>query len=596
MKIADNLSLPAKFVTSTQVILAKKGSGKSYTASVQAEELLAAGHQVVAIDPTGAWWGLRSRADGTPGFAIAVLGGDHGDVPLESTSGQIVADAVVESGQSMIIDVSLFTPAEMHRFLQPFLATLYRRNRAPMHLMVDEADVVAPQKPYGSEMGVLHAMQNIVRRGRIKGIGCTMITQRPSVLNKDVLTQADMLTALRMNHPLDLKAVKEWVTTHDTQGHARAFLESLPSLEIGTAWVWAPASNLFQKVKIRPRTTFDSGRTPEAGEVAAPREMAAIDIKKLGKAIADSQQRAKENDPKALRERIAQLESQQRDPLTQTLLEQGSQKIQDLQQKVKDLEHANEDLRVRYSAAMAREQALRDQVTAIRNAADPRHAPPANASVGQEWVEFEQVPVPGGFMRQPAAPSGPPEDPAVEARRAERAPLYDAPFLGNGPIDPRPIGSIKFDPPVDFPTGKLGEMLTMLARVGKPVSRTRLAVLVGYHVNAKGFVNNVGALRGRGLVTADWPTTLTDAGRRATAHVPKGLARAEVIDFWRGKLDPKERAMFDLVLQRPWGREELAAACNYHVNAKSFVNQVGRLRGLGLVTNGWPVSVSEELQ
>jgi DNA helicase HerA-like ATPase len=54
LKISPTLSLPlAAFVTSTQAILAKKGSGKSYTASVEAEELLEARQQIVAIDPTG---------------------------------------------------------------------------------------------------------------------------------------------------------------------------------------------------------------------------------------------------------------------------------------------------------------------------------------------------------------------------------------------------------------------------------------------------------------------------------------------------------------------------------------------------------------
>jgi DNA helicase HerA-like ATPase len=47
-------------VTQTFAILAKRGVGKSYTASVMAEEMLKAGHTIIALDPTGAWWGLRS--------------------------------------------------------------------------------------------------------------------------------------------------------------------------------------------------------------------------------------------------------------------------------------------------------------------------------------------------------------------------------------------------------------------------------------------------------------------------------------------------------------------------------------------------------
>jgi DNA helicase HerA-like ATPase len=56
LNISDDLKLPLDFVTQTQAILAKKRVGKTYTAKVQAEELLKANQQIVAIDPTGAWW------------------------------------------------------------------------------------------------------------------------------------------------------------------------------------------------------------------------------------------------------------------------------------------------------------------------------------------------------------------------------------------------------------------------------------------------------------------------------------------------------------------------------------------------------------
>ncbi len=50
----DGFTLPIELVTSTQAILARKRSGKSYTASVQAEELLRHKQEIATIDPTGA--------------------------------------------------------------------------------------------------------------------------------------------------------------------------------------------------------------------------------------------------------------------------------------------------------------------------------------------------------------------------------------------------------------------------------------------------------------------------------------------------------------------------------------------------------------
>ena len=61
MKIAPNLTLPDEAVTQTFALLARRGAGKTHTASVIAEEMLKAGHQIVVLDPIGAWWGLRSH-------------------------------------------------------------------------------------------------------------------------------------------------------------------------------------------------------------------------------------------------------------------------------------------------------------------------------------------------------------------------------------------------------------------------------------------------------------------------------------------------------------------------------------------------------
>ena len=59
LRISKSLSLPIQFVTSTTAILARKGSGKTYTAKVLMEELVKAGQQFVALDPVGVMHGIR---------------------------------------------------------------------------------------------------------------------------------------------------------------------------------------------------------------------------------------------------------------------------------------------------------------------------------------------------------------------------------------------------------------------------------------------------------------------------------------------------------------------------------------------------------
>lgn len=313
LNIASHLQLPIDFVTWTQVVLAQKGRGKSYLTDVQAEELLEAKQQVVIIDPVGAHWGLRASADGkSAGYSIVVFGGEHGDIALETNAGELVADAIAAEHFSAIIDLSLFRKGDSLRFMWAFLETLYRKNREAMHLFIDEADVVAPQKPFSPDQSrVLGATEDIVRRGRQRGIGCTLVTQRPQVLNKDVLTQAELLTTLGMNHPKDIGAIQQWIAVHGDPDAADRMIASLPALKRGDAWFWAPTHDIFQRGTVREKRTFDSGRTPKAGErIHKPKVLAPVDVERLGSRIAETAARQRENDPTQLRTEVVKLRKQ----------------------------------------------------------------------------------------------------------------------------------------------------------------------------------------------------------------------------------------------------------------------------------------------
>jgi hypothetical protein len=313
IRVSSLLALPMSFITSTQAILAKKRRGKTYLAQVEAEELLELGQQIIVLDPTGAWWGLRSLADGkSPGYPITIFGGDHGDVPLEATAGEALATAIVTEHFSAVIDLSRLRKNERLRFCADFLETLYRLNKQAMHLFIDEADAVAPQKTFTPEQArCLGAADELVRRGGIKGIGVTMISQRAQIVNKDVLSQIDMLMVLQMNHPKDLRAIEDWVVEHVNKDTAREMMASLPSLPIGHAWVWAPEAKIFQRIEVRKKRTFDSGRTPKAGErLKPPKKLAKVDLERLGKTLSAAVEEAKANDPKSLRQRVADLQKE----------------------------------------------------------------------------------------------------------------------------------------------------------------------------------------------------------------------------------------------------------------------------------------------
>src|SRR6476469_5284643 len=150
MKITSRITLPAETASRTIGVLAQKGAGKTYTGMKIAEEMLGEKTQIVCLDPTGVWWGLK--ADGTgKGFPILVMGGSHGDIPLAHTSGEVVADFIVNSGQSVVLDLSSFhSNGEQTRFVTYFGGRLYRAKaeaRTSLHMRTNEADRFAPQKP-----------------------------------------------------------------------------------------------------------------------------------------------------------------------------------------------------------------------------------------------------------------------------------------------------------------------------------------------------------------------------------------------------------------------------------------------------------------
>lgn len=316
LKLAADLELPREVAGETLAILAKKGSGKTYTGGVLAEELVPAGIPVTIIDPVSAWWGIRIGAN----LPFIIFGGDHADVPIAPEMGAIVADYVVDNRACAVLDIGAFTYADQRRFVDGFTSRLYHRNRLPMHLIIDEADEFAPQSAgAGGGMGaaqdrihLLGSMERLVRRGRGRGIGVTMISQRGAVLNKNVLEQVDTLIIMHLTGPNDIDAVDRWIKRNASAERRTEVLNSLSRLKKGQAWVWSPGRDVLQLVKIREKQTFDSSSTPTLADLDAlgvpPLEE--IDLEGVRAAFAATLEKRMADDPKALKERIRQLEGE----------------------------------------------------------------------------------------------------------------------------------------------------------------------------------------------------------------------------------------------------------------------------------------------
>ncbi len=542
LRIAENLELPEEAVTQTFAILAKRGVGKTYTASVFVEEIIKARLPVAVIDPVGVWWGLRASADGRrAGLPIVIAGGDHADVPITPSSGEAVARLVVEENLSLVIDLSTFRKGEQTRFMTAFAETLYHLNRAPRHLVLDEADAFAPQRPQQGEQRMLGAMEDIVRRGRARGLGVTLISQRSAALNKNVLTQAEVLVTLRLISPQDRGAVDDWVKTHGTEEQRNEMMGSLPSLPVGAAWFWSPGwLDIFQRVKVRERETFDSSSTPKVGQlVKAPEQLAPVELEAIRQRLAAAVGDDESDDPKELRRQLRELRGQL------------------------DRQEPREVVRTVEVPVLRQEDATRLQETAA-----------ALIALGTELRDaLPRV--------APVSSSTPIPKPAATEQAGARA--------GWSPAESEAIND------------GAARILQVLA-AHQQLSRFQLATLAGFSPRSGTYSTYLGQLRRQGLIDSDQTgVRITPAGRAHTRELAVAPVRTtdDLLGAWRERLLSGERRIFDILVEaypQPLSRQELARRAGLSAGSGTYSTYLGKLRRNGIIESaGASIRASESL-
>jgi uncharacterized protein len=551
INIARGLSLPLEVATQSIGLYAVKGAGKTYAAAVLAEEMIQAGVQVVVVDPTDVWWGLRSSADGKgDGFPVYVFGGPHADVPLEPTAGELIADVIVDHGINAILSLRHMRKADQHRFFTAFAERLYFRKgepdkRTPLHLFIDEAHAFAPQVVQGETARMVGAVEDLIRLGRSSGLGASLISQRPASVNNNVRSQCETLIALRIMAPHDRKALKEWFDANDDAGHAAQFMASSASMKTGDAWVFSPPLDIFERVTIRRRSTFDSSATPKPGQQRIePRRLTEVDVAALGTRISETLERQKAEDPKALRARIAELEARKPDNGEAETL-RGD--VRALRQIIDDQNRLIRGMVEFYDEGGKLAADLRATLSAA-----PEKAPtPIRADVAQ-----------------PAAQRAP--NPKVE---------------GSSP-------SVR----ASTPTGLSKAERAILGALGTTDrSAQQVAVLSGYKAGTGGFNNAISALRTKGLLEGSAALLrLTQEGKAAAVAYAPALPRPgqERVEYWASHHAVKKVASAVKILRciaevYPGALyvTEIAERTGYTPGTGGFNNGLSRLRALDLATS-----------
>lgn len=265
LKFSFNLPLDA--ATKVISILAKREAGKTYTAGVIEEEFAKNSVPFVVVDPMGAHWGIKEKYPVVVFSAYAAFENSSLEhIPINEKLGAEVADTVVQSNISAVIDLSHFSKTNQRKFSASFAERIYEINSTPRHIFLEEADIFIPQTIYRETAHCFEAWDTIIRRGRQKGLGCTIISQRAAVVNKDDVSQSDLYLLMNMVSSQDLAAAESLLEPMLEKDDLKTVLHALPQLQSGETYVYSPKwipSYSDKFVTIRKRETYHAGATPE---------------------------------------------------------------------------------------------------------------------------------------------------------------------------------------------------------------------------------------------------------------------------------------------------------------------------------------------
>jgi DNA helicase HerA-like ATPase len=129
-------------------------------------------------------------------------------------------------------------------------------NRFPVFVVIDEAHNLAPEPVNEASAGVTEILTRIAMEGRKYGLFLVLVTQRPSRVSSNLLSQCDNLCLMKMSNPADVQLVKERFGFMPASLAARALEFSKGQMVLCGEFVDDPVV-----VQVSPRRTVEGGRS-----------------------------------------------------------------------------------------------------------------------------------------------------------------------------------------------------------------------------------------------------------------------------------------------------------------------------------------------
>jgi hypothetical protein len=108
--------------------------------------------------------------------------------------------------------------------------------------------------------GLLGHIEEIVRRGRVRGFIPWLITQRPAVVHKDVFSQADILIAMKLTESQDRDAIGAWIEGQADRQKGKRLLDAAKAICGHPATAASAASSFPRSVRSTVRARQNAAR------------------------------------------------------------------------------------------------------------------------------------------------------------------------------------------------------------------------------------------------------------------------------------------------------------------------------------------------
>jgi len=163
---------------------------------------------------------------------------------------------LVKPGKAVIIDLKGVAPEIQEIIAYKIVNDLFmerkKNNIPPFFMIVEEAHNFVPERSFG-EAKSSAILRQVAAEGRKFGLGLCIISQRPSRVDKSVLSQASTQIILKVTNPNDIKAI-----SNSVEGITKESENEIQNLPIGTALITGVVDNpIF--VEIRPRKSKHGG-------------------------------------------------------------------------------------------------------------------------------------------------------------------------------------------------------------------------------------------------------------------------------------------------------------------------------------------------